>query len=98
MPLRMIVAVILLVASGGLGWLAYQALNPTTAAAVSVPMAPVRVLVAAQPLQTGVLLKDSDLREREMPSSMVPEGAIRAGEDALPEVRGAMLRRYLDAG
>jgi len=98
MPLRMIVAVILLCASGGLGWLAYQALNPSPAAAVSVPRAMVRVLVAAQPLQTGVLLKDSDVREREMPSSMVPEGAIHTGEDALAEIRGAMLRRYLNPG
>ncbi|MGK7864843.1 Flp pilus assembly protein CpaB [Falsiroseomonas sp. E2-1-a4] len=98
MPLRIIVAVILLATSGGLGWLAFQALNPGTAVAVEPRVVPVRLLVAAQSLRTGVLLKDSDLRERDVPPDQVPEGAILAGEDALPEVRGAMLRRYLDAG
>ena len=98
MPLRVIVAAILLVASGGLGWLAFLALNPTEAVATSRPAPPLRVLVAAQSLQTGVLLKDSDLRERDIPADQVPEGAVLVGEDALAEVRGAMLRRYLDAG
>lgn len=98
MPLRLIVATILLVASGGLGWLAFQALNPTTTLAGEAQIQTVRVLVAAQPLQTGVLLKDSDLRERELPADQVPDGAIVVGPDALAEVRGAMLRRYLDAG
>ncbi len=98
MPLRLIVATILLVASGGLGWLAFQALNPTTSLAAEAQIQTVRVLVAAQPLQTGVLLKDSDLRERDLPAEQVPEGAIVVGPDALAEVRGAMLRRYLDAG
>lgn len=98
MPLRVIIAAILLVASGGLGWLAFQVLNPVSAEAVERPVAQMRLLVAAQALQTGVLLKDSDLREREVPADQVPEGAVLAGEDAMPEVRGAMLRRYLDAG
>jgi pilus assembly protein CpaB len=98
MPLRVIVAAILLIASGGLGWLGFLALNPTEAVATSRPAPPLRVLVAAQSLQTGVLLKDSDLRERDIPADQVPEGAVLVGEDALAEVRGAMLRRYLDAG
>ncbi len=98
MPLRLIVATILLVASGGLGWLAFQALNPTSSVVMEAQIQTVRVLVAAQPLQTGVLLKDSDLSEREFPADQVPEGAILVGPNALAEVRGAMLRRYLDAG
>ena len=98
MPIRLIVATILLIASGGLGWLAFQALNPATSVATEAQIQTVRVLVAAQPLQTGVLLKDSDLREREVPADQVPEGAIVVGPDAMAEVRGAMLRRYLDTG
>ncbi|MDB5243880.1 MAG: pilus assembly protein, partial [Spirosoma sp.] len=98
MPLRVIVAAILLIASGGLGWLAFQALNPATSVAMEAQTLNVRVLVAAQPLQTGVLLKDSDLRERDLLADQVPEGAILVGPDALAEVRGAMLRRYLAAG
>ena len=99
MPLRIIVAMILLVASGGLGWLAVEALNPPAVPVASEEaVRPVRVLVAVQTLQAGVLLKDSDLRERELPADQVPENAILVGPDALAEVRGAMLRRFLDAG
>ena len=57
-----------------------------------------RLLVAAQPLQAGTLLKDTDLREREVPMAEMPDGAFVVNEDLRAEIRGAMLRRYLDAG
>ena len=98
MPLRMLIAAVLLVAALGLGGVAYKALDPTDPGATAAPAGPVRVLVAAQPLQAGTLLKDTDLRERELPPTELPEGAFVVSDDSKAEIRGAMLRRYLDAG
>jgi pilus assembly protein CpaB len=99
MLLRPFIAAILLLASAGLGWIAYKAVNPTQLAAHEAAAgAPVKILVAAQPLQAGTLLKDADLREREMPPNAVPDGSFAVTDDARAEIRGAMLRRYLDAG
>src|SRR4051794_5775737 len=99
MLLRPFIAVILLLGSAGLGWVAYKAANPTQLATPkAVAGAPVKLLVAAQPLQAGTLLKGTDLREREVPPDEVPDGSFIATDDARAEIRGAMLRRYLDAG
>lgn len=96
--LRPLVAAVLLVAAIGLGWIAYKAVNPTASVANAAPVAPVHILVAAQPLQAGTLIKDTDLREREVPAVRAPEDALPVGEDSRAEIRGAMLRHYLDAG
>jgi pilus assembly protein CpaB len=99
MLLRPFIAAILLFGSAGLGWVAYKAVNPTQLAAHQVVAgAPVKLLVAAQPLQAGTLLKDTDLREREAPPDAVPDGSFIVTDDARAEIRGAMLRRYLDTG
>ncbi len=98
MNFRVITAVVLIAAASGLGWLAVKALNPVSTPAVAAQVTSVRVLVAAQALRTGVLLKDSDVRLRDMPVQDVPDGAIMASEDSMAEVQGAMLRRFLDAG
>jgi len=98
MNFRVITAVVLLAAASGLGWLAVKALNPNIAPTAAAPVTTVRVLVAAQTLRTGVLLKDADVRRRDMPVQDVPEGAIIATDDAVAEIQGAMLRRFLDAG
>jgi pilus assembly protein CpaB len=99
MLLRPLIATILLVASAGLGWIAYKAVS-TAPSAVHQAAAPppMKILVAAQPLQAGTLLKDTDLREREFPAAAVPEGSFTVSDDARAEIRGAMLRHYLDAG
>lgn len=98
MLLRPLIICILLTAAGGLGWIAYKAVNPTVAVATEAPAAVVRVLVAAQPLQSGTLIKEGDLREREIAAADLPEGAIAVTQDSRAEIVGAMLRRYLDAG
>lgn len=99
MLLRPFIAAILLLASAGLGWVAYKAVNPTQLAAHrAVAGAPVKILVAAQPLQAGTLLKDTDLRERDVPPDAVPDGSFPVTDDSRAEIRGAMLRHYLDAG
>src|SRR5690242_13770289 len=99
MLLRPLIAAILLIASTGLGWIAYKAATPAPSSAhEAVVLPPLKILVAAQPLQAGTLLKDTDLREQETPAADVPEGSIRVTDDTRAEVRGAMLRRYLNPG
>ncbi|MFC7539566.1 Flp pilus assembly protein CpaB [Siccirubricoccus deserti] len=49
-------------------------------------------------MPAGTLLKDEDFATREMPPQEIPDGAIIAGEEGRMELRGALLRRYLDAG
>jgi pilus assembly protein CpaB len=99
MLLRPLIAAILLMASTGLGWIAYKAATTAPSSAhEAVVLPPVKILVAAQPLQAGTLLKDTDLREQETPAADVPEGSIRVTDDTRAEVRGAMLRRYLNPG
>jgi pilus assembly protein CpaB len=99
MLLRPFIAVILLLGSAGLGWVAYKAANPTQLATPkAVAGVPVKLLVAAQPLQAGTLLKGTDLRELDVPPDAVPDGSFIATDDARAEIRGAMLRHYLDAG
>jgi pilus assembly protein CpaB len=104
-PLRLLMAVILLFASAGLGLVAWKAVNPTpvdpaVAAAPAPPPLPARValLVAPRPLSAGTLLKDEDFAARDFPAAEVPEGAMPANDDGRAELRGALLRRYLDAG
>ncbi|HEY4044002.1 MAG TPA: Flp pilus assembly protein CpaB [Rhodopila sp.] len=99
MLLRPLIAIILLVASAGLGWIAYKAVSTAPSSAQqAVALPPMKILVAAQPLQAGTLLKDTDLREQEFPAAAVPEGSFAVTDDARAEIRGAMLRRYLNAG
>lgn len=95
--LRSILVVVLLAGGGFLAWfsLSGEAAQPASVAAV-VPM--VKILVAAEPLQAGALLKETDLKEREVAAGSVAEADIVATDDNRAEVRGSMVRHYLDAG
>ena len=100
--LRALVIFSLLLSAFGLGTLGLYALGdekPTPAAeAVPAPAEPARarVLSAARALPPGTLLKDEDLVVREMAPDAVPPGA--APETMRAELRGGLLRRYLEAG
>lgn len=90
------------VALGAVGW---QLLLPGTpvataeAAPAPPPPAPrTRILVATRALAAGTLMKDEDFVEREVLAARLPEGAIVMSEEIRGEMRGALLRRYLDAG
>lgn len=99
MLFRPILAAILLVAASSLGLIAYRALDRQPGAhAVAAPPPVVKILVANQPLQAGTLLKDADFREREIRADAIPEGTLIADEDTRTEIRGSMLRRYLEMG
>lgn len=103
MLLRVLIVFSLLLSATGLGVLGLQLLMPppaaTTGAAVEAPPPPparVRVIVAARALSLGTLLKDEDLTVRELPAEAVPEGALEMSDEIRAELRGALLRRYLD--
>lgn len=103
MPLRVLAALVMLLGGAGLGYIAYLSVLPQQPAVAAVvpdrpPPAPIAVLVAAAPLQAGTLLKEADLRERETPPDQLPEGALVTSPELRAELRGAMLRRYLEAG
>lgn len=105
MFLRLLVVLSLVLSATGLGILALQLLQPPAqpqqVARVEAPptVAPVpkmRMLVAARPLSIGTLLKDDDMREVEVSGDAVPEGAFIGGQESLAELRGALLRRFID--
>lgn len=108
MFLRTLVVVCMIgiaVALGVVGWqlLAPEAQVAAVSEAVAAPAPPppparVRILVAARALAAGTLMKDDDFVEREVIGANMPEGAIQMSEEVRGEMRGALLRRYLDAG
>jgi pilus assembly protein CpaB len=104
MALRLLVIVSLLFAALGLGYAAIQALRtpPRVVAVDSLPTTPppplmVRVIAAARMIPAGTLLKDEDFVIREFASAALPADALSASDETRAELRGAMLRRYLDA-
>jgi pilus assembly protein CpaB len=106
MFLRLLVVVSLLLSATGLGIIGLQLMQPqgtgpgqvarVEAPPAVAPVPKVRMLVAARPLSIGTLLKDDDFREREVSADEVPEGAFTAGAESRVELRGALLRRFVD--
>jgi len=104
MPLRLFLVGILLLTALGLGLVGYHATRPPatitiTAMPEALPLPlTVDVLVAARNLPAGTLMKEEDFAERAVPSADVPQGALTNTPDIRSHLRGALLRRYLDAG
>jgi pilus assembly protein CpaB len=106
MFLRLLVVLSLILSATGLGILALQLMQPPStgpqqvarveAPPVVAPVPRVRMIVAARPLSIGTLLKDEDFRETEVLADAVPEGAFTGGTASLAELRGALLRRFID--
>ena len=94
--IRILLGTLLLLGGGFLAWLSFKddAAKPSVAA----PVAITRILVSSEPIQAGTLLKDTDLKEREIAAVDVNPADLIADDNNRAEVRGAMLRRYLDAG
>src|SRR5215211_6263177 len=104
MIIRLTVVAVLVLAAAGLGYaFLTSAPAPTTVVEVPrpepvAPAAKAAMLVAARPLPAGTLVKDEDFVVREVPPDALPEGALVQSEEVRAELRGALLRRYLDSG
>lgn len=104
MPLRLFLVGLLLLSALGLGLIGYQASLPqrtvTVAAAVEAPPPPLTIdlLAAAQNLPAGTLLKEADLARRTVRSADAPPDALSDTADVRSGLRGALLRRYVEAG
>lgn len=85
----------------GFGAVAWVTLNPHQQgmgqSAIAAP-AEVQVVVAAQSLRSGSLLKSGDLTIAKLAPSIVPETAIKAGTLNMDDLKGAMIRRGLRQG
>jgi pilus assembly protein CpaB len=101
MPLRLVLAGLLLLTALGLGLVGYQVTRPpkTVAVATEAPPPPltVDVLVAAHSLPAGTLMKHEDFIKKAVPSADVPQGALTDTPEIRAGLHGALLRHYLDA-
>ncbi len=95
---------VLLFATAALGLIAYNANAPKAVAqaaqvAQSAP-APLTdgYFVAAHPLPAGTFVRDEDFEVRTAPRGEVPAGAILELPDARLELRGSLVRNFVDAG
>jgi pilus assembly protein CpaB len=101
--LRFFTIGLLLFAAAGLGLLAFQISRP----AASVPSPTVQenppplmtaYIAAAHPLPGGTLAKDEDFIAKSAAPHDMPSGAIVDTPEARANLRGALLRNFLDAG
>jgi pilus assembly protein CpaB len=106
MFLRILLIGSMLMIAVALGTVSWQLLGPAPAEAVLVEAAPappppparLRILVAARALPAGTLVKDDDMVVREILATTASEAALPATDEVRAELRGALLRRFLDPG
>jgi pilus assembly protein CpaB len=102
MPLRLILAGLLLLTALGLGLVGYQATRPPVtvrvASEAAAPPLTVGILVAARSLPAGTLMKEEDFSQRAVPAADVPPGVLTNSPEVRAGLHGALLRRYLDSG
>jgi len=103
MSLRLVVVVLVLLSAlalGGIAWRASQPVPQILAHAPEQAPAPLtfNYLVTAHALPAGTLTRDSDWTIHTVPAAKLPEHAIIDTPTARATLRGALVRRYLDAG
>lgn len=103
MSLRLIAAVLMLLAALGLGIIAYVGLHGGTrqGPAGKPQQAAVQtesIVVAAHGLSAGTLTRDTDFQIKAIPVANVPPDAIVNGSGVIDGLRGALVRQYIDAG
>jgi pilus assembly protein CpaB len=104
MALRALLIGSMLLIALALGTVSWQLLRPAPPAEAVVAEAPpppparLRILVAARALPAGSLLKDDDMAVREVEASRAGDAALVASDEVRTELRGALLRRFLDPG
>jgi pilus assembly protein CpaB len=101
--LRLSIIMVLLLATAALGLIAYNMSLPKPVVQVtentpaSAPLT-VGYLVAARPLPRGTLAREEDYAVRSVPPDSVPSGAIHDTPEARTGLRGALVRKFIDAG
>ncbi len=102
MSLRLVVVALILTTVLALGAMAWRISQPAHPVLAGVPAAPspliLTYLTAAHVLPAGTLVRDEDYAARSVPSSGLPTAAIIDTPAARAALRGALIRRYLDAG
>jgi pilus assembly protein CpaB len=88
----------MLLATAVLGLSAYNVLQPNPQALNAQTSYTVGYFVAAHPLPAGTLTRDEDFTVKSAPSDKVPPGAIVDTPDGKQGLRGALVRKFLDAG
>jgi pilus assembly protein CpaB len=100
-PLRLSIIMVLLLATAALGLIAYNMSLPKPVVQVTenTPAPPTTgYFVAARPLPAGTLARDEDFAVRSVPSGSIPAGAILDTPDAKINLRGSLVRNFLEAG
>jgi len=94
---------LIILTAAGLGMVAYMSIQPpqvqvVQAPAPSQPPPPTtrKILTAARPLPAGTLARDEDFRAVDMPVDKVPEGALPDTPDIRAELRGSLVRNYVE--
>jgi pilus assembly protein CpaB len=104
MPLRLVVSILMLLTALALGMIAYQLAVPVKpvlmTAAPQGPIAPLEVgyFVAARPLPAGTFVRDEDFALKSVLPARLPTNAITDLPENRANLRGALIRRYMDAG
>src|SRR5215468_5451018 len=102
--LRLSIIIVMLLATAALGLIAYNMNLPKPVVQVTenTPAPPPALttgyFVAAHPLPAGTLARDEDFTVRSVPSNSVPSGAILDTPDAKINLRGSLVRNFLDTG
>ncbi len=103
MSLRVVMIALLLLTAAALGLIAFQIggppriqVPPLIAEAPPVPM--VSYLITAHSLPPGTLARPEDFTVRTVPPDQVPPDAVIDTPMVRGEMRGALVRRYLEAG
>lgn len=101
MSLRMMVAGLMVLTAIGLGMIAFQlytppAPQPDRKAEVAPPRTTGKYLTASRALPAGTLARDEDFRSVEYELAKAPEGALQDTPEVRAELRGALIRTYVD--
>ncbi|MBS0561869.1 MAG: Flp pilus assembly protein CpaB [Proteobacteria bacterium] len=102
MSLRILVVAMFLLTATGLGLIAYQAAMPDRPARLAeqapAPAPEAHYLTAARNLPAGTLARDADFAAHGAAAGTAPPDAIPDTPEARAGIRGALIRRYLEAG
>ena len=99
MNIRVIAAVVLILAALGLGVLAEQVLTHRTTARAAATAGPVtQVIVAAHPLPAGTLARETDFAMAVIRGRPAPANAIIYSKAAIDSLDGALVRDYIETG